>query len=29
MEVTEGKVSEEQRGFKKGKGCVNHIRICN
>lgn len=23
--VTEGKVSEEQRGFRKGKGCVDQI----
>ncbi len=25
MEVTEGKVSEEQEGFRKGRGCVNQI----
>ncbi len=25
MEVTEGKVSEEQGGFRKGKGCVDQI----
>ena len=25
MEVTEGKVSEEQRGFKKRKGCEDQI----
>ncbi len=25
MEVTEGKVSEEQRGFRKGRGCVDQI----
>ncbi len=25
MEVTEGKVSEEQGGFKKGRGCVNQV----
>ncbi len=25
MEVTEGKVSKEQRGFRKGKGCVDQI----
>ncbi len=26
MEVTEGKVSEEQGGFRKGRGCVDQIR---
>ncbi len=25
MEVTEGKVSEEQGGFRKGRGCVHQI----
>ncbi len=25
MEVTEGKVSEEQGGFRKEKGCVDQI----
>ncbi len=25
MEVTEGKVSEDQGGFKKGRGCVDQI----
>ncbi len=25
MELTEGKVSEEQGGFRKGRGCVNQI----
>ena len=25
MEVTEGKVSEDQGGFKKGKGCIDQI----
>ena len=25
MEVTEGKVSEEQGGLRKGKGCVDQI----
>ena len=25
MEVTEGKVSEEQGGFRKGKGCVDQM----
>ncbi len=25
MEVTEGKVSEDQGGFRKGRGCVDHI----
>ncbi len=25
MEVTEGKVSEEQGGFRKGRGCVDQI----
>ncbi len=25
MEVTEGKVSEEQGGFRKWKGCVDQI----
>ncbi len=28
VEVTEGKVSEEQEGFRKGRGCVDQI-ICN
>ncbi len=25
MEVTEGKVSEEQGGFRKGRGCVDQL----
>ncbi len=25
MEVTEGKVSEDQGGFRKGRGCVDQI----
>ncbi len=25
MEVTEGKVSEEKEGFRKGRGCVGQI----
>ncbi len=25
MELTEGKVSEEQGGFRKGRGCINEI----
>ena len=25
MEITEGKVSEEQGGFRKEKGCVDQI----
>ncbi len=25
MEVTEGKASEEQGGFRKGRGCVNQV----
>ncbi len=25
MEVTKGKVSEEQGGFRKGRGCVDQI----
>ncbi len=25
MEVTEGKVNEEQEGFRKGRGCVDQI----
>ncbi len=25
MEVTEGKVSEEQGGFRKGRGCIDQI----
>ncbi len=25
MEVTEGNVSEEQGGFRKGRGCVDQI----
>ncbi len=25
MEVTEGKVSEKQGGFRKGRGCVDQI----
>ncbi len=25
MEVTEGKVSEEQGGFRKGRGCVDQV----
>lgn len=28
MEVTEGKVSKEQRGFREGKGCVDQIFAC-
>ncbi len=27
MEVTEGKVSEEQGGFRKGRGCVDQIFV--
>ena len=27
MEITEEKVSEEQRGFRKGKGCVDQIFV--
>lgn len=27
MEVTEGKVSEEQGGFRKGKGCVDQMDV--
>ncbi len=29
MEVTEGKVSEEQGGFRKGRGCVDQIFAMN
>lgn len=29
MDIMEGKVSEEHRGFKKGKGCVDHIIMIN
>ncbi len=25
MEITEGKVTEEQRGFGKGRGCIDQI----
>ncbi len=25
MEVTEGKVSEEQGGFREGRGCIDQI----
>ena len=27
MKVTEWKVSEEQGGLRKGKGCVDHIFV--
>ncbi len=29
MKVTEGKVSEDQGGLRKGRGCVDQVYICN